>query len=264
MQRRVLGLLVLSATGALAKTDIGGCVSSTATENGGASLVWYMPDTGEVCEMLDCGGGRAPPKTTVPGCPAYEGTETYSPKFLPGFEATTTDEEPAASTDHISNSGSGAEDSAVTPTSTPAATSSTAAETGSAETPTTAAETGIGASSDIAAPTSSSKSKALETGTGILTATEAASTDALVTAPPGAAETTAPSGGASSNDSADSSSEDSSSENSSSDESSTDSSADAGRNGSGSVPDSLAATVGSQALGMAIVAFGLVAGIVVA
>lgn len=65
----------------LARTDLSGCVSSTA----GASLVWYVPDTGETCEFLDCGGGRAPPKTTVPGCAAYSGTATYSPSYLPGY-----------------------------------------------------------------------------------------------------------------------------------------------------------------------------------
>jgi uncharacterized protein (DUF2342 family) len=66
---------------ALAKTDLSGCTSSVA----GPKLVWYVPDTGELCDFLDCGGGRAPPKTTVPGCPGYEGTETYKPSFLPGF-----------------------------------------------------------------------------------------------------------------------------------------------------------------------------------
>ena len=73
----------------LAKTDIGGCTSSdfVVTPTGGgtpfASRIFYLPDTGEICELLDCGGGRAPPKTTVPGCPLYSGTETYSPSFLP-------------------------------------------------------------------------------------------------------------------------------------------------------------------------------------
>lgn len=40
---------------------------------------WYDPDTGEVCDPHDCGGGRAPPKTDVPGCPLYTGTEIYTP-----------------------------------------------------------------------------------------------------------------------------------------------------------------------------------------
>lgn len=65
----------------LAKTDLSGCTSSVS----GPKLIWYVPETGELCEFLDCGGGRAPPKTTVPGCGAYEGTEAYKPSFLPGY-----------------------------------------------------------------------------------------------------------------------------------------------------------------------------------
>ncbi|KAL3954936.1 hypothetical protein ACCO45_010499 [Purpureocillium lilacinum] len=34
------------------------------------------PQHGEICDPLDCGGGRAPPKKDVPGCAAYTGTET--------------------------------------------------------------------------------------------------------------------------------------------------------------------------------------------
>ncbi|KAK3292386.1 uncharacterized protein B0H64DRAFT_227721 [Chaetomium fimeti] len=77
-------LLVLLAAGpAAARTDYEGCVS---TELPAAhSTVWYVPGTGELCEPVDCGGGRAPPKT-VPGCPAYKGTETVEPKFWSGFE----------------------------------------------------------------------------------------------------------------------------------------------------------------------------------
>ncbi|KAK5628744.1 hypothetical protein RRF57_004459 [Xylaria bambusicola] len=82
-----VAFLVRSVT---AKTDIGGCVSTQTVAYGGASLIWYVPDTGEICEFLDCGGGRAPPKTTVPGCPSYEGTATYSPSYLPGFGVTAT------------------------------------------------------------------------------------------------------------------------------------------------------------------------------
>ncbi|OLN86352.1 hypothetical protein CCHL11_06359 [Colletotrichum chlorophyti] len=79
---------VLAAT-VLAKTDLTGCTSSDSVvtpSNGGtpyATRIYYVPGTGEICAALDCGGGRAPPKTTVPGCPLYEGTETYSPSFLP-------------------------------------------------------------------------------------------------------------------------------------------------------------------------------------
>ncbi|KAH7115030.1 hypothetical protein B0J11DRAFT_539690 [Dendryphion nanum] len=73
----VLTTLAL-ALSASAKTDIAGCVSTAV----GASLLWYLPDTCEQCKILDCGGGRAPPKTTVPGCAAYVGTETYQPTYL--------------------------------------------------------------------------------------------------------------------------------------------------------------------------------------
>ncbi|KAK8085175.1 siderophore biosynthesis enzyme [Apiospora hydei] len=95
-----------------AKTDIGGCVSS-ATKNqwGEASMIWYVPGTGEVCELLDCGGGRAPPKTNVPGCGNYKGTAKYSPTFLPGFgpdavAASSTASPAAASTTTAAEAGS--------------------------------------------------------------------------------------------------------------------------------------------------------------
>ena len=78
------------ATMALARTDLEGCTRTDVSSPAGASYAWYVPGTGEVCEILDCGGGRAPPKTTVPGCAAYSGTETYSPSYLAGFQASAT------------------------------------------------------------------------------------------------------------------------------------------------------------------------------
>ncbi|KAF2187406.1 hypothetical protein K469DRAFT_705095 [Zopfia rhizophila CBS 207.26] len=72
--------LALAAT-SFAKTNLAGCTSSDI----GASRLYYVPDTGEICSILDCGGGRAPPKTTVPGCAAYKGTATYEPSFLSGY-----------------------------------------------------------------------------------------------------------------------------------------------------------------------------------
>ncbi|KAM0279737.1 hypothetical protein ACHAQH_004428 [Verticillium albo-atrum] len=79
--------LLLLATPALAKTDLAGCTYSDSVVTPGhgtpyATRIWFVEDTGEICEFLDCGGGRAPPKTTVPGCGSYEGTDTYSPRFL--------------------------------------------------------------------------------------------------------------------------------------------------------------------------------------
>jgi len=82
-----LSLLFLSLPAlAAARTDLSGCVSSETIAYGGASLLWYVPGTGEICEFLDCGGGRAPPATTVPGCPLYSGTATYSPSYLPSYK----------------------------------------------------------------------------------------------------------------------------------------------------------------------------------
>jgi len=84
----ILTVLSVSAV-ALAKTDLSGCTSSQTVAFGGASLIWYVPGTGEICAALDCGGGRAPPKTTVPGCAAYSGTETYSPSYLSNWGSAT-------------------------------------------------------------------------------------------------------------------------------------------------------------------------------
>jgi hypothetical protein len=83
-------LTVLSVTAvALAKTDLSGCTSSQTVVDGGASLIWYVPGTGEICAFLDCGGGRDAPITTVPGCAAYSGTATYSPSYLSGWGSAT-------------------------------------------------------------------------------------------------------------------------------------------------------------------------------
>ncbi|KAH6692743.1 putative siderophore biosynthesis enzyme [Plectosphaerella plurivora] len=79
-------LLALAAT-ALAKTDLAGCTSFTTTTAFGDSapfqtIMWYVPDNLEICSFLDCGGGRAPPKTDTPGCPQYTGTEPVAVAFL--------------------------------------------------------------------------------------------------------------------------------------------------------------------------------------
>ncbi|KAM3439991.1 hypothetical protein NHJ13734_003488 [Beauveria thailandica] len=75
------------ASSAAARTDLAGCtytdlVVKPTQMAAYASRLWYVPDTGEVCALLDCGGGRAPPKSTVPGCPLYTGTETYAPSYI--------------------------------------------------------------------------------------------------------------------------------------------------------------------------------------
>jgi hypothetical protein len=93
---------------ALARTDLEGCTSTDVSSPAGASIAWYVPGTGEVCEILDCGGGRAPPKTTVPGCAAYSGTASYSPSYLAGFQASAT---AAPSTTAKAESSTASEDS---------------------------------------------------------------------------------------------------------------------------------------------------------
>ncbi|KAM5373114.1 hypothetical protein ACJA88_008642 [Fusarium oxysporum] len=86
MATKFLTAAIIAAVPALARTDLAGCTSyDTVLSNANgmyASRIWYVPDTGELCDFLDCGGGRAPPKTTVPGCPGYVGTATYSPLFI--------------------------------------------------------------------------------------------------------------------------------------------------------------------------------------
>ncbi|KAH8885405.1 hypothetical protein GQ53DRAFT_751136 [Thozetella sp. PMI_491] len=82
--------IFLASHQALAKTDLEGCTSTTVlVEQYFASVIYYLPDTGEICSFLDCGGGRAPPKTTKPGCEGYIGTETVTPSFLSGLTKTT-------------------------------------------------------------------------------------------------------------------------------------------------------------------------------
>lgn len=80
-------LLALAATltSVLAKTDLAGCTSSATVKDGGYYAIWWVPETGEICQGIDCGGGRAPPKKDVPGCAAYTGTLEYEPSYMPGW-----------------------------------------------------------------------------------------------------------------------------------------------------------------------------------
>lgn len=127
-------LAALLAVPAIAKTDLSGCTSYDSILFQGnspyVSKIYYVPDTGEVCEFLDCGGGRAPPKTTVPGCDSYEGTETYSPRFI----NPKTLGEVASETDAA---GSETEDSTATITEAPSSTKAGSKTTGESEEETT-------------------------------------------------------------------------------------------------------------------------------
>ncbi|KAH7262872.1 hypothetical protein BKA59DRAFT_519789 [Fusarium tricinctum] len=90
MARSIALAALLYALPIAAKTDIEGCTSFTSTVtvdpspgygNTYETVIWYVPDTLEICKGVDCGGGRAPPKS-VPGCPLYKGTETVTVEFL--------------------------------------------------------------------------------------------------------------------------------------------------------------------------------------
>ncbi|KAJ5781867.1 uncharacterized protein N7518_010350 [Penicillium psychrosexuale] len=86
MKTFALSFLLGLASLATARTDLQGCVSSEViVEQYYASYIWYVPGTGEICSFLDCGGGRAPPKTNQPGCPLYSGTATLTPDYLAGW-----------------------------------------------------------------------------------------------------------------------------------------------------------------------------------
>ncbi|KAK3303174.1 uncharacterized protein B0T15DRAFT_265593 [Chaetomium strumarium] len=132
------GLLLLAAT-ATAKTDLGGC-TSTKLSLPTPGVIWYDPETGEICEILDCGGGRAPPKTTVPGCPLYKGTETVTPSFWAGFTASVG---ATASASATTETDKGKETGTGTGTGTVKATTSTkaAAESGTTTSASEAVET---------------------------------------------------------------------------------------------------------------------------
>lgn len=118
----LLGLTGL-ANLATARTDLEGCVSSEIVIDYYASYLWYVPDTGEICSFLDCGGGRAPPKTDKPGCGGYTGTATVTPDYIEGWGP---NGKQAASTTTVA-----ATTSATAVTATTTSTSSEAEESGS-------------------------------------------------------------------------------------------------------------------------------------
>ncbi|KAK1832944.1 hypothetical protein QBC39DRAFT_62207 [Podospora conica] len=98
---------------------------------------YFDPNNGELCGGIDCGGGRAPPKTNVPGCPLYKGTELpiTTPQYLPCWTPPG-----GASTKTTSPADSTTSDSSVA-TVTPSG-----SESNTAAPPTTQAPTGAGTS----------------------------------------------------------------------------------------------------------------------
>ncbi|KAF5259682.1 hypothetical protein FOXYS1_9697 [Fusarium oxysporum] len=67
-----------------------GCSTHSFTTCEDKIVHWFDPDDGMICDPLDCGGGRAPPKAGVPGCAGYTGTETIGTSYLSCWKPSTT------------------------------------------------------------------------------------------------------------------------------------------------------------------------------
>ncbi|KAE8379176.1 hypothetical protein BDV26DRAFT_291491 [Aspergillus bertholletiae] len=179
----ILGLAGLAA----ARTDLLGCTkSATVNQWGEASMIWYVPDTGEICDFPDCGGGRAPPKLNQPGCAAYTGTETLTPSYLPGW-GPNGKVAPATSAISASATGSGSSATSTGATTsdtktgstliTPAPTLSTAASSAAADSSSRSAKEG--SSSSSSAPSGSSGSSNTTSSAGVQPTGNAASVPGL-------------------------------------------------------------------------------------
>ncbi|PGH16928.1 hypothetical protein AJ80_04996 [Polytolypa hystricis UAMH7299] len=86
MSRKFLQtILALAATSSLteAKSGTSGCTSTLTVDQWDRPMkLYYVADTGEICDIPDCGGGRAEPNRHNPLCAYYTGTSTYSPSFI--------------------------------------------------------------------------------------------------------------------------------------------------------------------------------------
>ncbi|KAJ5503891.1 hypothetical protein N7463_006765 [Penicillium fimorum] len=165
----LLGLASLTNL-ATARTDMEGCVSTEVIiEKYYASYLWYVPDSGEICSFLDCGGGRAPPKTTQPGCPQYTGTETLTPDYLEGWGPS--GKKQAASTSTVASTASSTDIvlASATQTSESDSSSPSASSTQATDSMITASPSGLGAVATSLKVSTSSE-------TGDATSTSAAAT----------------------------------------------------------------------------------------
>ncbi|KAI4595362.1 hypothetical protein KJ359_007037 [Pestalotiopsis sp. 9143b] len=85
-----LAVLLLAAA---RSASAAGCATHTYGSCADGIVHWYDPDDGQICDPLDCGGGRAPAKTTDPCCTAaYTGTAVCvdTPSYMPCFAASST------------------------------------------------------------------------------------------------------------------------------------------------------------------------------
>lgn len=80
----LIGLLLSNVPVVLARVGTEGCTFTDRPIGGyGVTRIYYVPDSQEICSLyIDCGGGRAPPKTTKPGCPGYTGTLPVEVHYL--------------------------------------------------------------------------------------------------------------------------------------------------------------------------------------
>lgn len=115
----------------LAKTAFAGCTGHYSYTSCADGIIHdFDPNTGEICDPLNCGGDMGPYVTDVPGCPHYSGTivPATTPSYLPCWKA------PGSSSATISATRS------TTLTTTPAG--STPSTTPSATLPTQGSATG--------------------------------------------------------------------------------------------------------------------------
>ncbi|KAL4747388.1 hypothetical protein BDW72DRAFT_196810 [Aspergillus terricola var. indicus] len=69
-----------------ARTTLEGCTfTETVSERDEYSIVWYAPETGEICDVPVCGGGLDPFDYDNPACPEYTGTAPYKPSYLEDY-----------------------------------------------------------------------------------------------------------------------------------------------------------------------------------
>ena len=97
MLTTTLPILLLAA----ARVSAIGCSTHTYGTCEDNIVHWYDPDDGQICDPLDCGGGRAPVKYNVPCCAAYTGTEACvtAPSYMPCFAKSTSAVEVSESTE---------------------------------------------------------------------------------------------------------------------------------------------------------------------
>lgn len=142
----------------LAKLAAGiGCNTHSYTTCDDGIVHWFDPEDGQICDPLDCGGGRAPPKKN-PGCAGYTGTEVRTISYLSCWKASATQgftsAEPTSEVEVVSETDVGtntlpaetesSESSPPTATAVDLSTATSAAATTSAATLSTRTQTSAG------------------------------------------------------------------------------------------------------------------------